>query len=80
MHAQLREQLRALMRQAPTEDVMSELVRRTVANQDMEASPRALLELVCIMSSMLDAQQCFLVSEALRNAADELENLDAPVQ
>jgi hypothetical protein len=26
------------------------------------------------MASMLDARQCFLVSEALRDAADTLEN------
>jgi hypothetical protein len=32
------------------------------------------LNLVCAMASVLGTQQSFLVAEALRDAADELEN------
>ena len=61
------------LRHVTTSDLMCEMVRRTIAN-DKAAIPLSLLQLVCAMASMLGTRQCFLISEALRDAADELEN------
>jgi hypothetical protein len=75
MHALLRQKLlRDLVRQIPTEVLMHELVQRTIANKDMGASPLSLLQLVCAMASVRSARQQFAFAEALREAADELEN------
>ena len=62
-----------------TPDLMSELVRRTIANKDYEASPYSLLELTCLMASVFGKRPSFLFSEALRDAADHLENLNERV-
>ena len=68
------------LRDIATPDLMSELVRRTIADKDYEASPYSLLELSCLMISMFGKRPSFLFSEALRDAADRLENLDMHVQ
>ncbi len=58
----------------PTSDLMYELARRTIVDDNMDASPHSLLQLVCLMASVLSTRQRVLVSEALRDAADGLEN------
>ena len=68
------------LRHVATTDLMAELVRRTIANKDIEASPYSLLELSCLMASVCGKRPSFLFSEALRDAADRLENSEEHVQ
>jgi hypothetical protein len=64
------------LRHVPTSDLMVELVQRTIAHDDKEASPRSLLDLACLMASMLGPWRCLVFAEQLRDAADQLENLE----
>ena len=48
--------------------------RRTIAGDKAADAPHSLINLVCAMASVLGTHQSFLVSEALRTAADELEH------
>lgn len=63
----------------PTDDLMHELVKRTIAGKDVVAAPQSLIQLLSAMTSMLGTQQCFVVAESLRDAADHLENLNEQV-
>ena len=62
------------LREVSTSDLMCELIRRTIADDDMEASPYSLLELVCAMASVRGTIQMISFAEELRDAADALEN------
>jgi hypothetical protein len=54
-----------------------ELARRTIADDDKDASPYSLLKLSCAMASLLGIWESFVFAEALRDAADELEKFRA---
>jgi hypothetical protein len=58
----------------PTEQLMHEIVQRTIAGDDVTSAPHSLLQLICAITTVLDTQQRFAILNSLRDAADLLEN------